>query len=36
MSNYKPVDQEEILGNNSRVTILNTSIDVLTMKKLLI
>ena len=33
MSNYKPVDQEEILGNNSRVTILNTSIDVLTMKE---
>lgn len=33
MSNYKPVDQEIILGKNSRVTILNTLIDVLTMKE---
>lgn len=33
MSNYKPVNQEEILGKNSRVTILNTLIDVLTMKE---
>lgn len=33
MSNYKPVNQEEILGKNSRVTILNTLIDVLTMRE---
>lgn len=33
MSDYKPVNQEVILGKNSRVTILNTLIDVLTMKE---
>ena len=33
MSNYEPVGQEVILGKNSRVTILNTLIDVLTMKE---
>lgn len=33
MSDYKPVTQEVILGKNKRVTILNTLIDVLTMKE---
>ena len=33
MSIYEPVEQEVILGKNSRVTILNTLIDVLTMKE---
>lgn len=33
MSSYEPVEQEVILGKNSRVTILNTLIDVLTMKE---
>lgn len=33
MNEYKPVDQEVILGKNNRITILNTLIDVLTMKE---